>query len=267
MSGKSKKKTKDDLADFFLGNDQTKSVKTNDKTSVLAPVEDNTKSLSVKKATTSEISKKDISSDPSLFSLEAALKQSEYLKVAQSKVNSLEKQIDTLKSENEVLSASAIVLKKKYEEMTAKFESLLEEQRAKITILTEDLEHKSHVIGELEKKNHKIQSSNEEFKLLVDDKLQQVRVKERELQNRLEILQHEGDVVITSKDETILDLKKQMDQMNFELDSYKAQSKDLNQQIQNLKDQIRRGAKALRAALGALEQENIKIEELKKTGT
>lgn len=303
MSGKNTKKTKDELADFFLGNDDVQSKvispeqKTSvlkaveaDKTSVLTP-EEKTKSLSMQKSKLTEPMTKPTDSykssptkdvaqpshkenffnkdniDPSLFSLEAAIKQSEYLRIAQGKVKTLEKQVDELRSENETLSASAIVLQKKYDELSNKIDTGKADQKAQVDNYKDEIVLKDRIIKELEKEKDQLQRKNDEFQSLMSEKMQHVRVRERELQNRLEILQHEGDVVITNKDEMILDLKKQMDQLYFEMDSYKSQARELNQQIQNQKEQIRRSTKALRLALTLLENEDIDVSEIKKTGT
>lgn len=304
MSGKTNKKTKDDLADFLLGNDKAtssqqkttvlnplKSVEP-DKTSVLS-TEEKTKSISVQKSKLTEpmtkpsqpeaykpnptrevipsaprenfFNKDNI--DPSLFSLEAAIKQSEYLRIAQGKVKALEKQVDDLKSENETLSASAIILQKKYDELAHKVDVSKMDQKAKVDNFKDESVLKDRIINELQKEKDQLQRKNDEFQSLMSEKIQHVRVRERELQNRLEILQHEGDVVITNKDEMILDLKKQMDQLHFEMDSYKAQSRELNNHIQSQKEQIRRSTKALRLALTLLENEDIDVSEIKKTGT
>ena len=301
MSGKNTKKTKDELADFFLGNDEgsTESTTSQQKTAVLKAVEsdktavlgteDKTKSLSMQKSKLTEPMTKPSESykptptkevapprenffnkdniDPSLFSLEAAIKQSEYLRIAQSKVKTLEKQVDELKSENETLSTSAIVLQKKYDELVNKIDINKADQKAQVDNYKDEMVLKDRIINELQKEKDVLQRKNDEFQSLMSEKIQHVRVRERELQNRLEILQHEGDVVITNKDEMILDLKKQMDQLHFEMDSYKSQARELNQYIQSQKEQMRRSTKALRLALTLLENEDIDVSEIKKTGT
>src|SRR5438128_2594537 len=137
MSGKTNKKPNSDLADFFLS-DAEKADSSQQKTTVLDPLkalvadkttvlptEEKTKSISFQKTKPTEPAHKvsensyvtaptrDVipnNVDPSLFSLEAAIKQSEFLRIAQGKVKNLEKQIDELKSENETLSAAAIIL-------------------------------------------------------------------------------------------------------------------------------------------------------------
>lgn len=313
MSGKTNKKTKEELADFFLNDESEKTNKTDSqqKTSVVSPLKpvpadkttllgselsdnEKTKSVSIQKSKLTETKPtevqtkskseykasptKDVESpresffnkdnlDPSLFSLEAAIKQSEYLRIAQNKVKALEEQIDELKSENETLSASAIVLQKKYDQVLNKLDTIKMDQKAQLENLKDELVLKDRVNKELEKEKDQLQRKIDELQSLMSEKIQHIRVRERELQNRLEILQHEGDLVITNKDEMILDLKKKIDQMQFEMDSYKTQARELNQQIQNQKDQIRRSTKALRLALTLLENEDIDVSEIKKTGT
>lgn len=290
MSGKSNKKTKDDLADFFLSSDDINS--SQQKTTVLNPLKsvepDKTTVLATDEKTKSIVQKvkpaepahptRDVEPprenffnkdniDPSLFSLEAALKQSEYLRIAQGKVKSLDVQVDELKSENETLSTAAIILQKKYDELANKLDTFNQDQKARVDNYKDEIVLKDRIIKELQKEKDQLQRKNDEFSSLMSEKIHHVRVRERELQNRLEILQQEGDVVITNKDETILDLQKQMDQLHFEMDSYKTQARELNLHIQNQKEQIRRSTKALRLALTLLENEDIDVSEIKKTGT
>lgn len=290
MSGKSNKKTKDDLADFFLSSDDINS--SQQKTTVLNPLKsvepDKTTVLATDEKTKSIVQKvkpvepvhptRDVEPpkenffnkdniDPSLFSLEAALKQSEYLRIAQGKVKSLDQQVDELKSENETLSTSAIILQKKYDELANKLDTFNQDQKARVDNYKDEIVLKDRIIKELQKEKDQLQRKNDEFSSLMSEKIHHIRVRERELQNRLEILQQEGDVVITNKDETILDLQKQMDQLHFEMDSYKTQARELNLHIQNQKEQIRRSTKALRLALTLLENEDVDVSEIKKTGT
>jgi hypothetical protein len=205
--------------------------------------------------------------DPSLFSLEAALKQSEYLRLAQSKVRELEKKLFDVLKENESLSASAIVLQKKHDQMVNQLDVLKQDHKAQIENYKDELVLKDKVIKAMEKEREELLKKQDELKTLMGERVQQIRVRERELENRLEILQHEGDVVITTKDENILELKKQIDQLNYELENFKIQSRELNKDLQNQREQMRRSIKALRLALSLLENQELDGNELKKTGS
>ncbi len=212
--------------------------------------------------------KKNISEmlDPSMISVEAALKQSEYLRLAQDRIKLLETKLDEATSENDTLASSAHVLQKKYDEMLSKYDQLVQQMKSEKESFKDDLILKEKIIKELEKEKTVLQKKNEEFQAIMNEKIQQVRVRERELMNRLEILQLEEDAVISNKDEILLDLKKQIDRLNYELESYKAQGRQMNQEIQVQKEQMRKTVKALKLALNILEHEEA-LEEIKKTGS
>jgi len=205
--------------------------------------------------------------DPSLFSLEAALKQSEYLRIAQGKVKELEKRLETVTKENETLSASALVLQKKCDQLAHQLDALKQDQKAKAELYKDEIVLKDKIVRAIEKEKEDLKRKNDEMSAITNEKIQQIRLREKELQNRLEILQHEGDVIITNKDETILDLKKEIDQLNYEIENYKVQSRELNKELQDQKEQMRRSIKALRLALNLLENDELDANELKKTGT
>ncbi len=212
--------------------------------------------------------KKNISEvlDPSLISVEAALKQSEYLRLAQDRIKHLEAKLDEATSENDTLASSAHVLQKKHDEAVSKYDQLVQQMKAEKESFKDDLVLKERIIKELEKEKSELQKKNDEFQAIMNEKIQQVRVRERELMNRLEILQLEEDAVISNKDEVLLDLKKQIDRLNYELESYKAQGRQMNQELQVQREQMRKTVKALKLALNILEHEEA-LEELKKTGS
>ena len=56
-----------------------------------------------------------------------------------------------------------------------------------------------------------------------------------------------------NKDEMILDLKRQIDQLSMELESYRTKGKDLNKQLEGKQETLSRTVKALRLALTLLE--------------
>lgn len=204
--------------------------------------------------------------DPSLISVEAALKQSEYLKLAQERVSHLEAKIDELTVENETLASSAHVLQRKHDEVLSKYDNLVQQMKSEKESFRDDLILKDRVIKELEKENENLKKKNDEFQAIMNERIQQVRMRERELMNRLEILQLEEDAVISNKDEILINLKKQIDKLNYELESYKAQGRQMNAEIQSQKEQVRKTVKALKLALNILEHEEA-VEEMKKTGS
>ncbi len=202
-----------------------------------------------------------------MVNVEASLKQSEYLRVAQKRITELEKNLDTLRSENEQLSTAAIILQKKYETAVSKIENIEKQNRNNHEILKEEKTLLENIVNERNREKTQLESKNEELQSRLQEKLNGVRIRERELENRLELLKLEGQVALTSKDEMILDLRYKLDQLANELENYKTRGKDLNANLQTYKDQIRRTVKALRLALTMLEGEGLGSADIKKTGS
>ena len=83
--------------------------------------------------------------------------------------------------------------------------------------------------------------------------MKKVRVRERELENRLELSKMEKVALVRTKDESILELKRKIDLMSVELDNYKTKCIELNQKIESNQEQFSRTVRALRLALTNLE--------------
>jgi chromosome segregation ATPase len=59
--------------------------------------------------------------------------------------------------------------------------------------------------------------------------------------------------MVRTKDEMILELKRQIDQLGLELENYRNKAQDLGRQITEKQETLRRTVKALRLALTMLE--------------
>jgi chromosome segregation ATPase len=196
---------------------------------------------------------------------ESALTQSENLRMAQNRIIDLERETERLRRENEQLAAAGETIRKRTNELMAdnefkarKLEDLQERLKSEKEILEASLKAKDRELKEIRMKI-------EEYEMRLSTNLQKIRVRERELENRLEIVRMESTALVRNKDEMILDLKRQIDQFNSELENYRAKSQELNRQIGDKQETLRRTVKALRLALTMLEgggEEN--VEPLKK---
>ena len=195
---------------------------------------------------------------------EAALVQSENLRVAQEKIFELEQEIERLRVENEQLAAAGEAIRKNSDELMADNEikanqltDLRERLHSEKEILESSLKAKSREVKDLKIKI-------EEYEVRLSSNLQKIRVRERELENRLELVKMESTAVVRSKDEIILDLKRQLDLQNNELENFRSKSQDLNKTIAEKQETLRRTVKALRLALSMLEGTEAAPVELKK---
>lgn len=197
---------------------------------------------------------------------EAALAQSENLRIAQEKILDLEKEIERLRTQNEELAAAGETLRRRADELLARaesvearFQQMSEVHREEKEILLKNAEGKERESAELRLKI-------EELETRLSTNIQKIRVRERELENRLELVKMESSAIIRSKDEIVLDLKRQLDQLNLEIENYRAKGQELNRMLGDKQDILRRTVKTLRLALSMLEggeEQDIPVKKAK----
>lgn len=187
---------------------------------------------------------------------EAALAQSENLRVAQQRLIELEEEIDRLRRENEQLIAAGRTLNQRVEELTSRHEK----STRQVTEMEENFsEEKRLLMDSIQAKDREMgrfANKVEELEMRLATDLKKIRVRERELENRLEIMKMEGSAVIRNKDEIILDLKRRIDQMTLDMDHHRSREGAMNERIEKDGEKIRRVVKAMRLALSLLEEED-----------
>jgi chromosome segregation ATPase len=201
---------------------------------------------------------------PGYASFEAGLKQSESLRIAQSRITELERELERVRRDNEALSTAGDTLRRRADELTSKAESL-EIQAREAAIRLE--EEKKILRGQLQAKdreNAEMKARVEEIETRLESNFKKIRVRERELEHRLEIVKMENATLISTKDKMLLDLKRQIDQLHQESDSAKSKSQELFSQYKEKQETIRRVVRALRIALTILEGDDETVVPIKK---
>lgn len=186
---------------------------------------------------------------------DAHLIQSENLRVAQEKIFQLEEEISRLRTENEQLVAAAETLRTENDSLSAEAESKTQKlERLKETVAQErEVFEVSSKAKDRELRD--LRSKMSEFEKRLSTNIQKIRVRERELENRLELVKMETAALTRNKDEMLLDLKRQIDHLNLEIQNYRGKSQQLNKQLSNQQEVLRKTVKALRLALSMLEGE------------
>lgn len=195
---------------------------------------------------------------------EAVLVQSENLHVAQQKILDLEKELERLRLENEQLGAAGETLRRKADELFARADRAQKKYDEACEDYQEEKERFNQALESKDKENRELRIKLDELEMRLSTNIQKIRVRERELENRLELVKMEGAALVRSKDEIILDLKRQLDQLNLELDNYRNKGVELNRYLDEKQDLLRRTVKALRLALSMLEGSEQNQPPLKK---
>lgn len=187
---------------------------------------------------------------------EAALATSENLRIAQTRILELEQELSRLRANNEQLAAAGETLRRRADELLAQTTTL--QGRLERTSETKDQEIEILRQTQLQrdKELNTLRLKIEELEMRLSSNIQKIRVRERELENRLELVKMESTALVRNKDEIILDLKRQVDQLNLELENYRSKGQELNKQLGDKQEILRRTVKALRIALSMLEGED-----------
>jgi len=196
--------------------------------------------------------------------VDSNLVQAENLKMAQEKILELERENEKVRQQNEDLISASEIVKERADLLNAQLlefkndrEALEQSFKNELAILKKQLERKD---GEL----HKAVAKADDLDSKIKFDLKKIRIRERELENRLELIRAEKNALMKSKDEQILDLKRKLDQVQLEVESYRQKCVDLNKIIETSQDSFKRTARALRLAMANLELQEENKAPLKK---
>src|SRR5690606_27673883 len=143
----------------------------------------------------------------------------------------------------------------------------LDEKKIELTIIRKKLNEE---IGEL-KDRLKLQDEKrylmeEKNKILLQElekashknklDVKRVQMRERELEQKLELLKADAETQIRNRDLKILELKRKIDAMEFDMESITNQEKRSVESRYELEDKLEKAIKTLRGAISALEEDS-----------
>lgn len=201
---------------------------------------------------------------PVSSSTDATLRQSESLRIAQNRILDLENELEKIRRENEQLAAAGETLRRRADELLAKSENLDTTLREKEKIYEEERKLlRAHLHGKDRELNEQKQKLDE-LEQRLESNFKKIRVRERDLEHRLEIAKVEHASLLSTKDKMILELKRQVDQLTTEAEYSKSKSHEMYNQFKEKQETVRRVVRALRIALSILEGEDDSSAPLKK---
>lgn len=189
-------------------------------------------------------------------SAEAALRQSENLRVAQKRISDLENELERVRRENESVRSAGETLRRRMDELQAHAETAeLNAQETK-RIAEEERKVLKGQIQSRDRELAEMKSRIDDAETRLEANFRKIRVRERDLEHRIEIIKAESQSITASKDRMILELKRQIDQITSELNHSKAQVQETFGQFKEKQETARRAVRALRIALTVLEGED-----------
>ena len=186
-------------------------------------------------------------------STESTLKQSEHLRIAQNKINSLEEELEKLRRENEELGSAGETFKRINEEYYASIENYKLKVADQKQTYGQELELLKKIGQNKDKQVVELKQQIDDLKSRIDNNFHRVRKREKDLEHRLEIAKIEEAAVIKSKDQLILDLKRRIDEISSESENFRNKSQENYKELQKKQQIVRSVVRALRIALTKLE--------------
>lgn len=184
------------------------------------------------------------------------LKNADYIQFAQEKIKSLEKQLSDLRAECEELALAGDHFKNLSEERGQKVKTLESKVDEVETLSKEEKKILNESLASKDLRISTLQEHVESLEEELESRYNRIRVRERDLESRLEILKQEQTAVTKSKDEMILKLRSQNNGLQSEIEKLRIQHQKTSSHLQNKEDALRRTMKALKLSLTMLESQN-----------
>jgi hypothetical protein len=125
-----------------------------------------------------------------------------------------------------------------------------------------ELEQERRKLAEEKAKAFQLEAVNMQQK--VKQEIKKVSSRERELEQRLELLKVDAETQIRHRDMKILELKRKIDTMEFDIDTLTANEQRNIGDKGELEDKLDKAIKTLRAAIGILETDDPKLATLER---
>jgi len=144
-----------------------------------------------------------------------------------------------------------------YTERLGKVES--ENKKLKSELINADSNARMNLEAQLnraaiiEEKYDKLAKHYEEVKAKVRRDIRKIRMREKELANKLEMMKNDSETLLTTKDKKILQLKQQIDNLEFEIETLKEKAEGLQELARENEEKAERVVKALRLSTSLLE--------------
>ncbi len=189
-------------------------------------------------------------------SQEALLKQSEFIRIAEAKIVHLEKQVETLRLENERLASAGETFRDLKDELSHSHSQLSQENEDLKEVHASEVEIYKEKLSQKEESIERLNGAVADLEKRLDTGVKKVRKREQELEHRLELSKYEESALIEAKDKLILELKKKVADFQSNISVLDSKNQSLYKQLKSRNDAVRRVIKALRISLVQLETED-----------
>ncbi len=209
-----------------------------------------------------------VSNDPDLETLKKYLFLREQdVSTLASQLKSSQSQISDLKKEMTEKHALSVELQHQLKESNQLLSQVDLENKTKIESLNEEinelnfkLKTKSDKAKLLEKKVMQAQDEILQIKERVRVDIRKIRVREKDLENKLELMKKDSESLLTARENKIVELKRKLDLIEFNMDILQDQYNKEKEKSAQLRSKFERAARAMKMAETLLDDENASEE-------
>jgi len=174
----------------------------------------------------------------------------EQLRVAEAKAQALEESNRKMVNQQNDLQIKVARLSEEYEERRLQYEKELKSREQENSLKTDKLLL-------LERKVEAAQKKCEDIKERVRTDIQKIRVREKDLEARLEILKRDSETLLASKDRKLLEFKRKMDALEYEIEILGEKEKAAQKRVEFWKARISRVLRAFKLGVSLLESDEV----------
>src|SRR3989338_1081053 len=220
---------------------------------------------------------KEVKREPAVSSVDSkldvkALKENELIELqadfsrTQEQLNFSNQKVLELESECKKMSEQQETLHKKAELLSGENEGLRERTAKDVKSREQEVQTKADKLLLAERRCEIAEKKYEELKERVKKDIQQIRIHEKELEARLEILKRDSETLLVAKYRKLLEFKRKIDSLEYEMESLVEKEKAAQKKIEGWKERMNRVLRALKLGTSLLEsEENIEQEISKAT--
>ena len=181
---------------------------------------------------------------------------SSQLKTAKDQIASLEDILRGERAKNVELEHTVQEQKQKIDDFEKEKAQVVENMQAEADDLKFQLRVKTDKARALDTKVRETIDNMENLKERVRADIRKIRIREKELENRLEVLKKDSEALITARENKIVELKRKLDLLEFNMDLLQDQYSKEKERSALLRDRLLKAGQAMRVAGGLLDEED-----------
>ncbi|MBT3982683.1 MAG: hypothetical protein HOE90_15095 [Bacteriovoracaceae bacterium] len=166
-------------------------------------------------------------------------------------------QIETLKTQNQELKQDLITIGAEVEDKKIELTVVKKRFQKDIETIKYNFDLSLEKKNIAEEKTKKFQGEFERLNKKVRVDFQKIQAREKQLENQLELLKVDSVSQLQSRDNKILDLKRNIDSLEFDLDNIAFEESKVKNHQYALEDKLERVMKTLRMAINMLDDEDL----------